>query len=263
MKPTASRYLGATAMLATMHGKESVIAPVFLESLGLRVEVANVDTDQFGTFSGETPRRLPQVESAIAKARAAIEQTGAPLAIASEGTIGSHPVVPFVISDYETVVFVDSELDVVIHESYRSSDILNQRLELSPGDDIRKFLVKADFPNHGLIVRNQEPGSEQVVKGIRDIATLEQVISKLAGSSGKVTVETDLRASHCPSRMLNIAHCAKLLAQRISRECPSCSAPGWGNVEPIFGLPCVYCTTLVTTVVKSDQLGCFLCSYRE
>jgi hypothetical protein len=57
------------AALATKHGKESIFSPAFAE-IGILVSVAVIDTDQFGTFSGEIERQGSPRETAERKARA-------------------------------------------------------------------------------------------------------------------------------------------------------------------------------------------------
>jgi hypothetical protein len=255
-------YSGTKASLATLHDKESVIAPIFQSELGVDVQLAAVDTDQFGTFSGERPRMLSQLDTAIAKARAAIELTGIPLAIASEGTIGAHPMIPSAASDLETIVFLDSERDLVIHQWYRSSEIVTARKIIQPGQNLEEFLARADFPNHGLIVRSQHQLSRPAIKGIRDLGKLQQAIGEIGERSGSVIVESDLRANYSPSRMKNIAECARLLVKRIASPCPECNAPGWGSIEPIFGLPCGDCGDLVESAVMADQDGCVSCDHK-
>ena len=47
--------------LGTMHGKEAVIAPP-LAALGVTVVLAEVETDRFGTFSGDVPRAGSMIE---------------------------------------------------------------------------------------------------------------------------------------------------------------------------------------------------------
>jgi len=263
LESQASPYFGKVVVFPTLHEKESVVAPIFQSELGIEVQVANVDTDQFGTFSGEIPRTLSQLDAAIAKARAAIAETGIPLAIASEGTIGPNPLIPIASSDVETMVFIDSENDVLIHESFRSAEIIAARKILKPGDNIEEFLTNADFPSHALIVGGQHGQSIAPVKGIRDKAGLLQAINDFAGDSGSVIVESDLRASFSPSRMRNIAACARLLARRIASLCPQCNAPGWGSVTPIFGLPCADCGSNVESAVMADQYGCGKCEHRQ
>lgn len=260
---TDNPYFGRVAMFPTLHEKESVVAPIFLAELGIEVEVANLDTDQFGTFAGEIPRTLSQLDSAIAKARAAIANTGVPIAIASEGTIGPNPLIPIASSDLETMVFVDSENDIVIHESFRSAEIVAARKVFRPGENLEEFLTKAEFPTHGLIVRTEHGSASSPVKGIRDKAALLKAIDDLAGDSGSVIVESDLRASFSPSRMRNIAACARLLARRIASLCPQCNCPGWGSVTPIFGLPCADCGSNVESAVMADQYGCGKCEHRQ
>lgn len=50
-------YSAKTCVIGTMHEKEKAIAPAFLDFLGLEIINAKIDTDQFGTFSGEVERK--------------------------------------------------------------------------------------------------------------------------------------------------------------------------------------------------------------
>ena len=55
----------------TCHQKETVVAPI-LEKQGFAIRVENgFDTDALGTFTGETPRTLTQVQAALKKAQLA------------------------------------------------------------------------------------------------------------------------------------------------------------------------------------------------
>jgi hypothetical protein len=57
MMAKPSYYKGSRVALLTQHGKERVIAPVLEPGLGRSIElVSGFDTDQFGTFTRETPR---------------------------------------------------------------------------------------------------------------------------------------------------------------------------------------------------------------
>ncbi|WP_404325454.1 hypothetical protein [Aerophototrophica crusticola] len=51
------RHAGRTVALGTRHGKERAFAPPLLRRLGLSVTLADIDTDQLGTFSGEVERQ--------------------------------------------------------------------------------------------------------------------------------------------------------------------------------------------------------------
>ena len=92
--------------LGTMHGKEAVIAPP-LAALGVTVVLAEVETDRFGTFSGEVARTGSMIEAARAKAQAAIAATGLPVGLASEGAYGPHPHFSFLPFGRELLVWLD------------------------------------------------------------------------------------------------------------------------------------------------------------
>lgn len=256
-----SRYSGAVAALATMHGKAEVIRPVMFETLGLEVTVCDVDTDAFGTFSGETPRVGTPYETALAKARAGMSAFGSKLGLASEGTIGRDPVFPLGTSDLETMVFIDDELGITVSESVRSLDIVAMSKVISVDEGIDEFLASADFPHHGLIVKSLD--SSKVVKGIINRVALDEAIRSCAGDDGKVIVESDFRAHFSPSRMRVIAECARVLALRLAQTCPACEAPGWGKVKPLLGMPCGACGRDVALAIRADCNGCVRCDEVE
>ena len=52
-------FAGRKLVIATKHGKESVLKPLFDKELGVKSElVEGLDTDLLGTFSGEIERTL-------------------------------------------------------------------------------------------------------------------------------------------------------------------------------------------------------------
>ncbi len=92
MMAKPSYYKGSRVALLTQHGKERVIAPVLEPGLGCSIElVTGFDTDQFGTFTRETPRNGTQLEAARRKARKGMELARASQGIASEGSFGPDP----------------------------------------------------------------------------------------------------------------------------------------------------------------------------
>lgn len=98
-------YRGRWAAIATMHGKERAIAPVLCRWFDMAVTTApGVDTDAFGTFTGEISRQGTMLDAARAKARIAIARTGAPIGIGSEGAFGPDPEVPLVVSGRELLL---------------------------------------------------------------------------------------------------------------------------------------------------------------
>jgi len=57
-QPTDSWFKGRSVVIATRHRKEAVIAPMLERGLGVHCLVSHdLDTDRFGTFSGEIARQ--------------------------------------------------------------------------------------------------------------------------------------------------------------------------------------------------------------
>lgn len=260
-----SDYRGKTAWLSTKHEKLSLIAPAMQETLGLEVKAVEIDTDQLGTFSPEIPRIHSPLQTAIAKAKLGLEKTGGTLGLASEGSIGPDPQNPFLISDIEIVVLVDTENDLVIHELHRSFEIVAGSMEVSSEQDLEDFLETADFPSHGLIARVKDNPSQSAIKGIRDLSQLQQAISELskASEAGKVLLESDFRAHQSPSRQKNIELTAKKLAQRLSQNCAKCQDPGFGAVRFRTGLKCQGCGMLDENAIAQELLCCVSCEHQE
>ena len=100
-------YRNEDVLLASKHEKERVIRPIFHQKIGCTLHTSNFDTDQFGTFTGEIPRPHNAYETCILKARAAAIAADCLFSIASEGSFGPHPSIPFFASDHEIMVFVD------------------------------------------------------------------------------------------------------------------------------------------------------------
>lgn len=252
-------YSGITALLPTRHGKESAIRAGFAGILDLTIQSVDVDTDSLGTFSGEVERKLSPLQSAIAKTELAQESYGGEFFIASEGSIGHDPRIPFVVSDHEIVIFRDVARNIVITESEISFEIKAARIEITPGQPIDDFLERADFPRHGLIVKGVDHARATPIKGITDRESLDRAIEEIAANSPAVIVEHDFRAHFSPSRMAVIESAARKLALRISQLCPACSTPGYGVVDVLRGVPCSECGELNPEAVHQEKLGCHLC----
>lgn len=258
-------YFDKEVVLTSKHEKLNLVKPAFDQHVGCKVFEVNLDTDQLGTFSGEIERKAPPQETAILKARLGMKSTGSSIGIASEGTVGPDPLVPFMHSNTEHLVLVDDENEIVISETYRSFDITVASIAIGPDDDIAEFLEKADFPNHKLIVRSNGKGKERTIKGISSLAELEDAIELMANSSPNrlVVIESDLRAMSSPSRQKNIEQVAKLLALRLSRLCPKCQSPGWGVTGYEKGVDCSKCGLNNSEAKRQQKLGCVKCDYSE
>ncbi len=258
-------YQNKECMFPTMHRKHEVVAPIFNELLGLEVTAVEVDTDQFGTFSGEVARVLPVKDTLRKKIESGFGTKDGQIAVASEGSISPHPYIPFVTANMESLMFVDKEKGFELTVSHLSTDIVAEKMEVSDYSELNHFLLKADFPNHGLMVIPKDPIQLEVCKGIRDESELAEAIKVLVGKSrvNRVVVQNDFRAHMSPTRMKNIGDCARKLAIRIAQKCPKCSQPGWGAVSSIYDARCEYCESKLKSVVSGYQNGCVTCDYVE
>ena len=98
-----SCYKGSCIILTTKHAKSIAIAPPFLKTLGASIIEYVVDTDKLGTFSGEIEREGNALECARKKCEWSLNKLGnkVEFAIASKGSFGPHPFIPFLPCDHE------------------------------------------------------------------------------------------------------------------------------------------------------------------
>jgi hypothetical protein len=259
-------YQGRTLVITTQHAKESILRPILANHLGINlVCTTGVDTDLLGTFNGEVRRVGSPTETAIQKARLGIEATGIPIGLASEGSFGPHPQLPFFNADQEIMVLVDTERQIVIEESVVSTATNVGEINVASIEEAEEFLAKSLFGTHAVIVRPNCTSDPHVIqKGIVDRYALSQTIKQYAGISpdGLAHLETDMRAHLNPTRRKVIEAAAEKLAVRIRAQCPECGTPGWGVVDVIMGLPCEGCAE-PTHLVHKEILGCVKCRFRK
>jgi hypothetical protein len=247
--------------LATKHEKEKLLAPIFQSKLGWTIELSNIDTDLFGTFAGDVARDKSPKETAIAKAKAAASQLGIKKGLASEGTIGPHPQIPFITADVEWVAFVDLEKEIALAEYTISTDITAVQQVWNQDLDIDKLVQSADLPNHALIAKATNQNEFWSAKGLRTQQEIEAAISAFQRLEWPVDLilESDYRAMHSPSRQRNIVEAANKLAERLATHCPSCDFLGYGLVGYEYGLPCSGCGEISPQAISGDRLGCLVC----
>jgi ribosomal protein L37E len=262
-RAAARGFGGRVAALATMHGKDRAIAGPLLAA-GLRVEVARgIDTDAFGTFTGEIARAGTMREAAIAKARAGMRALGHDIGVASEGSYGPHPAFPFAAIGAELIVLVDDRLGLTIAEELADERPVYDHAVSADSGSIQGFLDRVGFPAQGLIVR-PNAGGGAAVKGIRDAGDLAAAVAGAARASadGMALVQTDMRAHMNPRRMEVIGRLAEKLAARLAVPCPACGLPGFGMVRTERGLPCEACGT-PTAMVRQEIWACAACGHAE
>jgi hypothetical protein len=266
--PAAPRpYDDELAMLATMHAKERVIAPLLERSLGVRVRVSSgIDTDRFGTFSRGVERTGSQLDAARAKIAAAFaEAPDAQFALASEGSFGPHPYIPFAPLAREIVVLADRARGIELIGRHASLTTNFSHAVVSDLPSARAFCERAQFPGHGVIVIgciDGEPApGRALIKDIASAADLDNAVTQTIAMCGAAFVETDMRAHRNPTRMRAIKAATLDLVRRFRSKCPVCAAPGFAVTERLSGLPCSWCGG-PTLAIKADVLSCEGCGHR-
>lgn len=258
-----SFFKGRELVIATMHGKESVIAPLLEENLGVKVMVPKgINTDYFGTFSGEIERYDDPVETARKKCQAAASLLNAGLVLASEGSFGPHPAFFFTPADDELLLLMDFEnrLEVKVRELSTQTNFGGCSLKSLA--EVEEFALKSLFPAHGLIVRKSRNSMDEMTKGIHDWIRLNGACEKIIDGYGEVYVETDMRAMHNPSRMKVIESATSRLVATLKRNCPACGTPGFDITGFKDGLLCEHCG-MPTRSILSHSYGCQKCGYEE
>ncbi len=261
-------YAGRRVCLTTLHGKERVLARPLARGLGVEMLVCRADTDRLGTFSGEVERLADPVTTCRRKALLGLEASGEELGLASEGSFGPHPAIPFLPVGREVLVFVDQERQLTVVEQRLELRTTFARRELRPDQlvtaDVQRWLGQVQFPSHALIARPRQAEAGPFIKAIRTAAELREAVHTCAHHSadGSVVLESDMRA-HCnPTRMRSIRRLGFQLVRRLRQHCPACGSPGWGLVEGVPGLPCSSCGT-ATALIGQEIWGCAACDHRE
>lgn len=269
---TASLFAGRVAVLATMHRKEQVIAPILQQELGLEVIIPpRFDTDRFGTFTRDRSRPDSQLATARLKAQAVLEITGASLAIASEGAFCPHPDLPLLPCNRELVLLLDQAHNLEIVGAALSTQTNFQSQAIHSVAEALEFAHKVGFPDHGVVVmatpEPQEP--EQIIKGITDLQELTTAVTQMLERSKRwspplprIHLETDMRALYNPTRMQIIAQATQDLAAQAKSLCPACGTPGFTITARQPGLPCAWCHAL-TNLTLSVTYTCSKCSFTQ
>jgi hypothetical protein len=268
MKTTTKKsnlFAGRKIVIATMHGKERVIAPLLEKNLGLVPLVADsLDTDVFGTFTGEISRRGSQRDAARLKAFEAMRITNTDLAIASEGSFDAHPAIPFLQSNLELILFVDAKNNLEIAGYHRTGETNIDGCYIKNKEEALEFAHKVGFPEHGIILKKSKNSKWRIIKNIESEEELIKSVSKmLAGIfTKKIYIETDMRAHKNPTRMKAIEKATLDLIANILSHCPHCDAPGFIATDREYGLPCSLCKT-PTGLPVYEIYTCSLCSRTE
>lgn len=247
-------FNGKKVVIATMHGKEKVISRLLQESFGVESFVpSDFNTDIFGTFTRDIKRSGDQLEAARKKAKAALEKTGADIAIASEGGFSPHPSFPFVSSNLELVLLVDKESGIEVRGHTRTSKTNHNHTKVSSVKEVLTFAQEIGFPEHGIIVRKSQT-SKKIYKEISSWEELEKISKKLLHGffTKSIFLEADMRAHRNPTRMKAIEEAVLDLVKNINSLCSNCGTIRYCKTKFITGLPCSTCG------LETDTPGTFL-----
>ena len=238
-----------------------MIAPLF-GSIGMNCFRADIDTNQFGAFTGEVNRVGTVRETLRKKIKSASESLGTGrFILASEGSFGPHPVDGIIQTDFESFLIWDRKLDVEIYAEFLCQQPAHGEKVLGPRDDFRAALKSLGFPEHGVIV-HPDNFVVPVFNGLhreRDVAQA-MIDSFMASANAKVVIKSDLRASHNPTRRKAILEAGEVLIDKLRSLCPSCSYPGFAIARGIPGLPCSSCGE-PNPLSKVAVFECFRCSF--
>lgn len=247
------------ALIASMHQKEKVIAPLLEKAFGLRCfTLENFDTDQFGTFSGEIDRPASQLGTLRMKCLQGLAQAteNVHIGIASEGAFGSHPLMPFVPANIEMVMLIDTHNHLEIVGQAMSTETNFAQASLTSWEEIEKFALQVNFPTHALIIKS----SQQIFKGIDEKIILQDIANEVLRKEKSLYIETDMRAMHNPTRQKVIAQATEDLIKKLNSACPQCGTIGFSQTEVRLGLPCAYCG-LPTQKVLASIWQCAKCNF--
>ncbi|NBV76970.1 hypothetical protein EBR66_02325 [bacterium] len=256
------QFQGRSAVLATMHGKERVIAPLLEHALGIHVILPpEFDTDVFGTFTREKARMGNQRDAARAKARAAMLRTNTDIGIASEGSFGPDPSIPFTSTNIELILFIDDNHGIEAvgqHQTYATNMASTW---VQSAEEATAWARQIGFPEHGIIVRTKENGG-RIIKDIQTLSHLEEVVRSLIRFPWRryVFLETDMRAHRNPTRMQAIHAATNDLLTILKRTCPLCGTPGFSRSHQKRGAPCSLCL-MPTDQVFEQWYVCRLCEH--
>ncbi len=256
-------FEGRSLFIATNHRKESAIQPILERELNVNCfSIPMFNTDQFGTFSGEIERSQSPVDTLKAKCQLGFEVTGCDLVIATEGSFGAHPDLPFCAAHEELILLMDFKNNVSFSARILTTETNFQGKKIKSEEELIAFGESIDFPNQAIILRNEEQSMLYLKKGINDWNELLTAFRVCMRRHDNVFVETDMRAMHNPLRMKHIEQLTLKLITQLKVLCPSCEMPGYGVTSVLPGLPCWICETPTSSVLK-HVLTCTACHHQE
>ena len=244
-------------LLSSKHHKEQILNPIF-EPFGTVLFVnEGFDTDDFGTFCGSIPRKEGPKYTVKEKCLAGMQFATLRQGLASEGSFGPHPNIPFLTINEEWLVYIDLDLDLEIYGRSTTIEVCHAQLHFQDAAELPTFLSNCSFGKQGLVLKNASSG-QLIEKGIQEPAQLELLLQQIP----EWQIETDLRSHMNPLRQKNIAAAGKDLMERMQKRCPNCAHPDF-SVHKVSGqLACSLCFQL-TDNYQFLEYTCKYCAHHQ
>ncbi|WP_273430076.1 DUF6671 family protein [Chitinibacter tainanensis] len=262
--PRAAALRGERVLVASRHHKAAAMQRPFAALLGVELwSPPELDTDRFGTFSGEIERPGPPV--AMLQAKIALAQADYPAQrywLASEGSYGPHPYWPQLAVGEEWLMWLDAQTGQSLTERRRFTTRHYGAWMISNWAELRARLAQCPLPALALTLRPLA-GDLPAQKALRDVAAVEVAYAEyVAAGSPAVVLALDMRAHLHPPRQRSLRRLATRLAHRLATACPACGAAGFGERQLQPGLPCADCG-LATAQPAALVYACSQCGHRE
>ena len=245
--------------LVTQHHKEQAIFPVLRKNGIDQTSVLNADTDQLGTFSGEIPRILSIEQTLLEKCKLVSNQFPTAIFLATEGSFGPHPVIPWISHHQESFLLWDRSTDAIFFHHFNSNSTNFQVGTIRSKQQLVEFCSRSKFPSHAIILKSTQGNHPQIYKGLQN---WEEVFEIWDNSNGELFAETDMRAMYNPTRMANIRIGFSAFLENLQKECPKCAYPGFFTKDVELGLPCQWCNLPTQSILFAIH-RCEHCSLEE
>lgn len=263
MKIDSDFFSGRRLLIVTKHQKETVIAPLLEEALGVQCVVAkDFDTDSLGTFSGEISRQEDALTTLRQKCLEGMKSEKFDLAVATEDSFGNHPTVFFAPANDELIMLIDQKNHLEIVERVLSLETNFDSSEIDSQEKLIQFLDRVQFPTHGVILKDAVENWSTIYKGITDYDLMVHRCHDLLASGKSCFVETDMRAMFNPTRMQIIKEVSLKLINKLHSACPECSFPGFGVIGAEAGLLCSFCS-MPTQSTSAHIYQCQHCKHES
>ncbi len=187
-----------TVFVATKHKKEQIVKPLFEREFGCHVDVLEIDTDAYGTFTGEKKRRGAQMDIAKKKAFDAARRFGKRFVLASEGSFFPDPnSFGFLILNVEVVVLYDAHADYFYIGEHVTHDVCAKKSDIRSLNDFYTFIK--DMPQDQQYILSYRTlfllGKKVFIKHAL-VQQVPEILTSLLSRRGvmNIVIETDMRA---------------------------------------------------------------------